>query len=400
MSTEHDDLDEVQEPPAEAAPQPPTRRGMLPGPGLGESLLWILGYMGVQKGFAFVVELIIETWSGGNEAALIDRLGPNGVVAFGLLPILLSLLVVVPAAILRLRPDPLRKLNFALPSVTQFVILLAATAGLSLCGTGILKLLIPPFIEFLQEELPDLVEELRGFQQILWDFRNASLATLMIYLAVAPAIGEEFLFRGVIGRGLVSRWGIVAGVLITSLLFAGVHLNPPQVIGLIPLALFIHIAYLSTRSFWAPMLVHFFNNAIVAVMLRYGPEAEVNPFTIGPMSTFDWILMIGGGLVGVMGAIALWSVRTEYRNADGEVIAPAYPTVERPPRHLGLKRSAPANIVLMLVFAGVLLLETYVFWSSLEFEPAVEPAQPAEFQLTASHPVFLFSQAPHVTLAL
>ncbi len=398
MSTENDDLDEVLEP-ADAAP-PPVKRRVLPGPGLGESLLWILGFLAVQVGFSVAVQLAVGIWSGGNDQRLADDLGPSGVVAITLLPMVLTLLIVVPAAILRLRPDPLRKLNFSFPSVTQLVILLATTAALSLFGSSIQAVVQAELVEYLEKNQPDILDMLESldFQSTLLDFREAAFPVLLFFLAVAPAIGEEFLFRGVIGRGLVARSGIVAGVIMTSLLFAGVHMYPPQVIGLLPLAIFLHIAYLATRSFWAPMLVHFGNIAIAAAMLQFGPAVD-EPLAVVPLTTVDWILMIVSGLVGALGAIALWSVRTEYLNADGEVASPAYPTVERPPQHLGLKRSAPMNVVLILVFTGVLLLETYVFWNSLAVEPDVEPAEPREVELTVSLTPLLDPQAFHVPLA-
>ena len=85
---------------------------------------------------------------------------------------------------------------------------------------------------------------------------------LLLAVAVVPAIAEELVFRGVIGRGLLARWGLPAGVLITSLMFAAMHLHPAHVVGVIPVGIAMHFVYIATRSFWAPMLLHFLNNTM------------------------------------------------------------------------------------------------------------------------------------------
>src|SRR5205085_9678359 len=94
----------------------------------------------------------------------------------------------------------------------------------------------------------------------------------VLVMAVLPALGEELIFRGLIGRGLLARWGVVAGVLWTSVLFGLVHLNPAQAIAVIPIGVILHFVYLTTGSFWAPVLLHFLNNAFAAVMLKYGEQ--------------------------------------------------------------------------------------------------------------------------------
>lgn len=376
MSTENDNSDEVVEP-IEEAPAPPRRaRSRLPGPGIGEAFLWIIGFMGVQAGFGYVMQMVVGILTGGDPAVLANRLGPNGSLALTLSPMVCSALVVIPAAIWRLRPEATRKLNLGFPSITQLIILLGTTVSLSFFGSHLQALVQSHLLEFIDEHLPELRKELERLdvRMLLMELQSATLPVLLIFLAVVPAVGEEFLFRGLIGRGIVARWGIGAGVIITSLLFAGVHLYPPQVIGLIPLAVFLHISYLATRSFWAPMLVHFVNNALAALALKLGPPID-DPLAVVPMTTIDWILMILSGLFGALGAIAIWSVRTEYVSKDGDITAPSYPTVERPPAHLGLKRSAPMNISLIVAFTALLFAGLYIFWKEVRPEPVVEPAR-------------------------
>lgn len=58
-------------------------------------------------------------------------------------------------------------------------------------------------------------------------YQNAgSLPLLLVALCVAAPLSEEFIFRGILYRGLVgSRLGVVGAVLISSLVFASLHIQ-------------------------------------------------------------------------------------------------------------------------------------------------------------------------------
>jgi len=102
---------------------------------------------------------------------------------------------------------------------------------------------------------------------------------VLLTLAVCPALGEELLFRGLIGRGLVDRWGLLVGVLATPILFGIVHLRPATVLAVIPLGIAMHFVYLTTGSFWAPVLLHFLNNAFAAYQLKFSDHRFVRALT-------------------------------------------------------------------------------------------------------------------------
>jgi uncharacterized protein len=158
---------------------------------------------------------------------------------------------------------------------------------------------------------------------------SAPIGLLLLVIAVAPAIGEEVIFRGIIGRGLIARHGVVAGVLMTSLMFAVVHIHPAHVVALLPLAFFIHLVYLTTRSILAPMLLHLLNNSLAVILLKASatiPELESASEPNMPV----YVLLISAGIVMVVGW-TLWRSRVQYRTEDGSLWDPGYPTVEIPP---------------------------------------------------------------------
>src|SRR5207248_2667396 len=86
--------------------------------------------------------------------------------------------------------------------------------------------------------------------------------------AVGPALIEELFCRGFLGRGLVGRYGVLLGVLLTSVIFAVMHSDIPHMALAFVLGVYLHLAYLATRSLWVPVLLHFLTNASVELLTR------------------------------------------------------------------------------------------------------------------------------------
>lgn len=369
MSTEHDDNPEELEEATVVDETPPSPGTMRPGPGLPEAMLWIGCLVIGQLGFGFAVNSVLDVVSGGAPDVLLDKLGADGVLTANFLPMFLCLPLLFAFGLWRLRPQPFRKLNLSPPSVTQTVVLLGTTGAISwLCAT-LLSVIQPIFLQRLMDTHPDMGEVLmQNVEFTFLLFRDASFPLLIVYVGVIPAVNEEFLFRGLLGRGLVARWGVIGGVSLTSLLFAAVHFYPPQVVSLVPLAILMHMAYLATRSIWAPVLVHLVNNALAVIQLKLSAQ-EFDPLAAPNLTFQEWLAMVIGAAIGVFGAVTLNSVRTEYVDASGNIVQPAFPTAEAPPKHLGLHRSARFSASLVLVFLAILIVESYYFWRLLQAEP-------------------------------
>lgn len=98
---------------------------------------------------------------------------------------------------------------------------------------------------------------------------QVSYPILVVAVALGPAVGEELVFRGLIGQGLTQRWGRSGGIAVTAMLFALAHLSPAHAIATLPLGIFLHWVYLQTRSLWAAVLLHFLNNLLVITMAHF-----------------------------------------------------------------------------------------------------------------------------------
>ena len=58
-------------------------------------------------------------------------------------------------------------------------------------------------------------------------------------------------------------------IIISALVFGLVHFNPWQFIGAFLLGLVLGVVYFKTKSLLMPILLHFFNNTIAAIMMKY-----------------------------------------------------------------------------------------------------------------------------------
>ena len=94
------------------------------------------------------------------------------------------------------------------------------------------------------------------------------LGSALVVLALLPGVCEELIFRGVLARGLASRWHPALAVGLSALLFSGYHLSAVQAIPTLLLGLALGTLALRTRSLVPGMLAHVLNNASVIVVAR------------------------------------------------------------------------------------------------------------------------------------
>lgn len=98
----------------------------------------------------------------------------------------------------------------------------------------------------------------------------------LFLIAVIPAIGEEFIFRGVIQK-IVTRWSggnYHKGIWISAIIFSAIHL---QFYGFVPrmvLGALLGYSLVWGGSIWYPIIGHFINNGL-AVIAVYFTGVEV-----------------------------------------------------------------------------------------------------------------------------
>lgn len=367
-----DEADFLLEPPY---PPYPAR----PGPGLAESLLWLFGFFAVQVMASIGVLLAVlanyaVTFGLARTAALLrnpsrleELLSDNILGLFAGIQFAV-VVAAIGAGLLRLGKDRERKLPLQ---------------PIPLRHCALLGLLIVPLVMFcgqlygvsmqgwesIIERMPQLtwLNEQGSMQQIEPLASRASLGFLLVAIAIVPAVAEELVFRGIIGRGLVARWGLLWGILITSALFAAMHVHPAHAFALIPLAVAMHVAYLSTRSFWAPMAIHFINNAWAAVAMKT-LTAQSELIQQPQQQEISWPLLAASGWCVVTMICLIWQTRVRYVHEDGVEWNPGYVTAETPPPEAGAMRcyGALCPSYLIAALSGLLLFAAACVYSYLQ----------------------------------
>lgn len=344
-----------------------TQPRRLPGPGLPEACGWTVGVVMAHvlasiPPLILIMMLLVGQGLRPELATNLEQLPPTHLLILLGGDQWIFLLLVVAAVFARwgratksrLNLSPMRPLHVGL--VAGLVLPLSILAGEVY---RVVDLVWQPLVK----EFP-LLEALDASNavELLASASNAgSLPVMLLIIAVGPAISEELVFRGMIGRGLVARWGVIAGVTISSLMFAVVHMHPVHAAAVLPIGFVLHFAYLTTRSFWAPVLLHFLNNAwaTIATRMQQGDRLEA-------MKEPTSVLLVLASVVAIaaLGTL-LYRTRIRYVQPDGHEWDPGYVTAERPPADVVAYRvSASGNgralllaVTVWVAFATVLVAE-------------------------------------------
>ena len=134
--------------------------------------------------------------------------------------------------------------------------------------------------------------------------------TFTVFLLVsffAPII-EEILFRGIIQKGMINN-GVKPrnAIIISALVFGLVHFNPWQFIGAFLLGLVLGVVYFKTKSLLMPILLHFFNNTIAAIMMKFYYTESFSELLHIPEYAVLLIGIVLSGFVGLLtGGFGIW----------------------------------------------------------------------------------------------
>jgi len=141
--------------------------------------------------------------------------------------------------------------------------------------------------------------------------KTGSLWVLMVNLlivAIIPAIGEEWLFRGVLLKLFKQitnnyHWA----VLITAFLFAALHFQFMSFLPRFILGILLGYLFVITRNLWVPIFAHFINNASSVIIFYLYHNGKINIsvedfgastnmfYVIGSLLITVWLLYILSG---------------------------------------------------------------------------------------------------------
>lgn len=368
-----------------------------PGPGLIESIGWMIGVFVAHflGGLVFIIAVFAYLISTGQLAKSpseisdqVDLFLKENLFEVAGVEQGVFVLIVIAAVGLRLGRKTSSKLNLQPFALSTGFILFLCVLPLSMISGELYRIAFDVWSVFA-EKIPILkqFDQLQTMEVVKQMAESSPLWSLVFVIAVLPAIGEELVFRGVIGRGLLARWGLIPAILITSVMFGLVHVHPAHVIAVIPLGMFMHYVYYVTRSFWAPVLVHFMNNAFAVTVSKMALEYPEQAAKLGDETqAVHPLITLAAGLFIAVVCCYLWKTRAKYLNSNSSEWTPGYLSNESPPPGEPItfeREKAPIELLASLAISFIM------FWV-MQFafgQPEItEDELPGESEVTITIP--------------
>jgi membrane protease YdiL (CAAX protease family) len=379
-----------EQPPAPAAPPAPRR----PRPGFWEAVVWCLVFLAGQVcGALAAVVLVVAAYTLAapnpgqfiNDqldgfARAVDPKAPQDdhpavpfafgqALAWGMLAAqFVSLGLIALVLPRRVGPDWKRQLGVRQPAGLHVLLVLLIVPGF---------LIIAGVIEEATRWATGLrpspaMKALNGvFGAFPWPLT-------VLAVAIGPGVVEEFWCRGFLGRGLCARYGLVTGVLLTSILFALMHGDPALFLPIALMGAYLHFVYLATRCIWAPILLHAMNNGISILL-----ALTLKPEQLDQEKQVPLVVSVAALALLIFGSVALWTSRAELQpgaTASGSGYEndhslndrsynnswePEYPGVSAPPPEanvrIGYAIVSPVAMLFTLVSFALLMYLGYRF---------------------------------------
>ena len=151
-----------------------------------------------------------------------------------------------------------------------------------------------------------------GFMKQFYDMMIEALSKMLegpfwssfLVTAIFAPIFEEWLCRGMVLRGLLTKMKPVWAIVISALFFALIHMNPWQALNAFAIGLIMGYVYYKTGSLWLTMLIHFVNNGSSVVLAQFS-SFEDTEYWIDILPTGTYVTL---SVVAVIALVAcLWA---------------------------------------------------------------------------------------------
>lgn len=90
---------------------------------------------------------------------------------------------------------------------------------------------------------------------------------LLLFGGIAVPIAEEVFFRGVLYKWVRERWGILIGVIVSSLIFGLIHIDIAVASTAFILGIILALVYEYSKSLWTAILIHAINNSVKIILI-------------------------------------------------------------------------------------------------------------------------------------
>jgi len=176
---------------------------------------------------------------------------------------------------------------------------------------AILVVVVQPVIIYLGYlnsllPIPELFSEMQMSQyEMIENFLTSEGVLLfgLFHIALVPSLCEEVLFRGYILRAFEKSWGIVAGVVVSGIIFGMFHLQLGNILPLATLGILLGLMTWLSGSIWPAVLAHFINNGSAVVLGVNFPEllfSDISAESLPPVWVLVLSILLSGAVIMLM----------------------------------------------------------------------------------------------------
>lgn len=153
---------------------------------------------------------------------------------------------------------------------------------ITIISTVIVIILSVKIIELIQWLIPYSQDQIDWRKNLLGSGSESPFWLVFMTVAVLPGICEEVLFRGLIQPAFMKKLGKHAGIILTSILFAAIHVSLQNFIPLFLLGLFLGVLSYRTGSFLFAAVAHIIVNglAVIAAAFSNGQPSANQPASL------------------------------------------------------------------------------------------------------------------------
>jgi membrane protease YdiL (CAAX protease family) len=263
-----------------------------------------------------VVALVVVLVVGGRSPAELQEplleliTSPPGFIGIGL-PTQMSLVAVALAAAW-LSPQPMsRRLGFVRPRWPWWQTLVVNLGTLVPFAIGMCAAVA----------LAKVLEPDPTAANLMKTMTPAWIVPYLLFISLAPGFSEEMLFRGYVQRRLIERWGGWTAVLVTSAIFAAIHIAPHTVVFAFPVGIWLGLMAWRSGSIWPGVIAH---AAVNGLWNAYNIAEQFGFISEQP----SWVFL---GTLGAVGVVAFgWSLRIMFAQPLQTTDTPASLAVPAP----------------------------------------------------------------------
>ncbi len=181
----------------------------------------------------------------------------------------------------------------------------------------LILLLLVPCLSILLEPLSMWIPypSWFNFEELMKNFVKIDFPTFLSVVIAAPVL-EEWLFRGVILKGLLKHSSPWKAILWSGFMFGLMHLNPWQGIPAMGLGIFFGWVYWRTGSLYLCVFMHFVNNGIAFMLAYFYPQAGNTIDMVG--DNYGYLLLSAVVLLMVFGFLLYKTIGVNRKNTITE----------------------------------------------------------------------------------